>query len=428
MSELAALAERALEGAGRDTLVRARHARRLRVGIGAGSRAASLRSEETRLEVLCIREGRAARARTTDLSPDSLEAVASAAAEAAEALARDFGPGGHPGIPDPVPARTHQGYDAATARHELPALADVGEGAFESRSVEIALASSRGLRASERATIAELEVRSAFAVTRAAAVAVADIDVAGVIRRHAEPSGMGSATGPTGDFPAVLRAPAVAAVLGVLGRTAFNGALHAEGAGALAGRLGQRAAAPSINLSDSPRFPSTIPRSYDAEGVAKTPIPLIQDGVAHRVVHDLESAAQAAGGRASSTGHAADPLAGPAPRNLVLVGGGVASESELAAPIGRGALVTGLDAVTVTDPRTASFTARLAAGSCLLEDGRPAGALDAAIVSASALDLLGAVEALAAAPELVLGRTPGPNDYPHGTVCPALRVSRMTLR
>lgn len=423
---LAEIAEHALERAGEDTLVTARRARSLRVDTRDGTRRAGLRSDETRLEVLCTREGQAARATTTDLSPDAVDAVLVAAAGIAETLARTFGPGGHPGIPEPGPARAHEGYDPLTARHELPELEGLDEGAFESRSIELAYASSRGLRASERATVAELEVRSGPAVARSAAVAVAGIDIPGVISRGAAHQELPPVSAVTGEVPAVLRAAAVADVLEVLGRTAFNGALHAEGRGALAGRLGKRVAAPSINLSDSPRFSSTLPRSYDAEGVAKSPIPLIQDGVAHRVVHDLTSAALA-GGAAVSTGHGAGAVAGPAPRNLVLVGGGVAGEPELVAPVEHGVLVAGFEGVTITDPRNASFTARLAPGSCAIEGGRVVGLLDAAVVSASALELLGTVEALSATPELVLSASSDPTTYPHGTVCPALRLSSLRL-
>ena len=46
------------------------------------------------------------------------------------------------------------------------------------------------------------------------------------------------------------------------GESAFNGLAHAEGRGALAGRLGERVAAPTINLSDSPRYPRTLPRAF----------------------------------------------------------------------------------------------------------------------------------------------------------------------
>ena len=42
-------------------------------------------------------------------------------------------------------------------------------------------------------------------------------------------------------------------LLDLLGATALNGLAHAEGHGALAGRLGHTVAAPAINLADSPR-------------------------------------------------------------------------------------------------------------------------------------------------------------------------------
>ena len=138
---------------------------------------------------------------------------------------------------------------------------------------------------------------------------------------------------PAGTYPVVLGPEAVATLLDFLGGLAFNGLAHAEGRGALVGRLGTRVAAPSINLSDSPRFTGTLPRAFDAEGVAKQPVPLIQDGVANAVVHDLRSAARAGGG-ARSTGHATAPGGspwGPGPTNLVLIGGGAADEAELAA-------------------------------------------------------------------------------------------------
>ena len=111
----------------------------------------------------------------------------------------------------------------------------------------------------------------------------------------------------------MLEPDAVGALLDFLGGLAFNGLAHAEGRGALVGRLGTRVAAPTINLADSPRFARTLPRAFDAEGVPKAPLPLIQDGVAHAVVHDTRSAARAG---TTSTGHALAPggsAYGPAP-------------------------------------------------------------------------------------------------------------------
>ena len=52
----------------------------------------------------------------------------------------------------------------------------------------------------------------------------------------------------------VLEPDAVGELLHFLGTLAFDGLAHAEGRGALEGRLGTRVAAPAINLADSPRF------------------------------------------------------------------------------------------------------------------------------------------------------------------------------
>src|SRR5436190_1889343 len=75
-----------------------------------------------------------------------------------------------------------------------------------------------------------------------------------------------------GEYPVVLAPAAIAEMLGWLALSAFNGLAHAEGRGALVGRLGTRLVAPSINLSDSPRYPRTLPRAFDPEGIPKSPL------------------------------------------------------------------------------------------------------------------------------------------------------------
>jgi predicted Zn-dependent protease len=123
-------------------------------------------------------------------------------------------------------------------------------------------------------------------------------------------------------------------------------------------------AAARINLSDSPRYARTLPRAFDAEGVPKAPIPLIQDGVAHRVVHDTRSAALAGD---HSTGHATVPGGdgfGPVPTNLVLIGGGAADEAELAKPIKRGIYVTRLWYTNPVRPKETLITGVTRDGTC----------------------------------------------------------------
>ena len=169
------------------------------------------------------------------------------------------------------------------------------------------------------------------------------------------------------------------------------------------GRLGQRVAAPSISLSDSPRFPRTLPRAFDLEGVPKAPLPLIQDGVAHRVVHDTRSAARAGGG-ARTTGHATAPGGaglGPHPTNLVLIGGGAADEAELAAPIERGLYVTRFWYVNIVHEKQTLLTGMTRDGTFLIEDGRITRPVRDVRFTDSVLRILEATEALTATPRLV---------------------------
>jgi predicted Zn-dependent protease len=209
-------------------------------------------------------------------------------------------------------------------------------------------------------------------------------------------------------------------LLDLLGRTAFDGRAHAEGRGPLAGRLGTRVTASAINLADTPRFPRTLPRLFDAEGVPKAPIPLIQDGVAHRVVHDLASAAAAG---TAPTGHATAG-GGPRPHNLVLIGGGAQDEAELLGPVDRGVLVPTLEHARVVEAGSGLVEA-LAPVPLAIQDGRVGGPLAPLRLTDEPLRLLAATEALGAAQELTLVEDPG--DLPRGVVCPGLRTRDVPL-
>jgi predicted Zn-dependent protease len=232
---------------------------------------------------------------------------------------------------------------------------------------------------------------------------------------------------PAGEYPVVLAPAAVGEMLEWLGWAAFNGLAHAEDRGALVGRLGTRVVAPSINLSDSPRYPKTLPRAFDAEGVAKRPIPLIQDGVAHRVVHDTKSAAIAGDG-STTTGHAIEPGGaswGPLPTNLVLVGGGAAGEQELWSSVERGIYVTRLWYTNVVRPNETLITGVTRDGTFLIEDGRIAAPLEDLRLTDSILRVLGGVQALTAHTELWSEGEFYGRRFATGVVTPALRAASM---
>ena len=418
-AELSELAARALAASGGGAQARVLHERRVRAG--------ELR-ERLVVELAVARGGRVGLARTTDASETSLATAAAAAASACDGDRH----GGFPGWPEPAPGRAHEGWDPAVAQLAPSALP---AGVVEGRASRIAIAASTGLAVFERRT--RVVGADGSAALGPAALEAARAAWPGAGGTGPEAGGSGPRAGETGpqagrteptagalgagaaatvaagEHHAVLAPAAVAALLDALGRLVFGGLAVAEGRSPLAGRLGTRVAAAAINLSESPRFAGTLPRSYDAEGVPVAPVPLIQDGVAHRVVHDTRSGALAG---AASTGHAGRPggsPGGPWPRNLVLVGGGAGSESELLAPVEAGVHVSalrGLRAVAA-DSVSAVVEGRLVRGG---ELGPPLAPL---LFTGSPLDVLAAVEAMTMRQRLA----------PSGTVCPALRTDALRL-
>jgi PmbA protein len=439
------LAQRALAAAGAGDGVQATASRErslmLRFAASRPTQATAL--DDMSVELAVLRNGHVARASTNDVGDDALARCARRAAAAAEAAERAAGAGPYPGFPAPVPARAHAGHDGATAQldaaaggAELAAAFGVAEragleahGIWTAAEVETAVASSEGAAASNRVTDAFMKViciapsgRSGYASHTG--VAASALDGAALAERAA---GKAAARGEParlepGDYPVVMEPQALGWLLELLGVTAFNGLAHAEARGALVGRLGSSVAAPAINLSDSPRFPRTLPRAFDAEGVPKAPLPLIQDGVARGVVHDVLSASMAG---ASSTGHAlaaGGSSSGPLPTNLVLAGGGATDEAELCAPIERGVYVTRLWYANVVRPSETLVTAVSRDGTFLIEDGALTRPLADMRLTDSVLGILGRVQALTATPALVSDGEFYGRRFANGVACPAVRA------
>ena len=397
--------------------------------------------EDTSVELLCVRDGHVGTATTNRLDADGLAAAAARARDTAAASARS-GRGSYPGLPAPAPARAHDGFDAATAQLDPVVAASALASAFETCAragleafgiwtageVRTAIASSAGIALSEAVTDAHMHViardtrgRSGFA--SATAVASSAIDAATIAgAAAAKVTGEEPAELAPGSYTVVLDHDAVGTLLEFLGSLAFNGLAHAEGRGALCGRIGERVAAATVSLADSPRVPGTLPRAFDAEGVPKRPLPLIQDGVAHAVVHDIRSAALAG---AASTGHALEPggaADGPGPTNLVLAGGAAAGIEELCAPIDRGLYVTRLWYVNTVEPRNAILTGMTRDGTFLIEDGKIARPLRDVRFTDSALRILAATQALTASQRLVGDHDLYGRRFATGVLCPALRA------
>lgn len=438
------LAERALEHAGPEAQATVTAERSLLTRFARSAPTQATAVEGTEVEILSVCDGQTASAATTRLDAEALRAAGHAARRAAEALAA-AGPGAYPGLPGPAPpAPPHAGFDLATAELDpgtggaaLAAAFAAAQargleafGAWSAGAVTTAVASTAGLRETDAVTDAFLKViarddagRSGFAARTA--VAAADIDpAAAAAEAIAKVDASEPITLPPGEYPVVLDHAAVGTLLEFLGWLAFDGLAHAEGQGALCGRLGAPVAAPAITLADVPGGSGTLPRAFDAEGVPKLAIPLVEGGVARRVVHDTRSAAVAGDG-AVSTGHAVaagGSEEGPVPTNLVLAGGSADGVGALAAPIERGIYVTRLWYVNPVLPQEALLTGTTRDGTFLIEDGRITRPVRDVRFTDSALRILAATEALTEGRQLVSEGDFYGRRFAHGVVCPALRA------
>ncbi|WP_205699018.1 TldD/PmbA family protein [Conexibacter sp. SYSU D00693] len=381
--------------------------------------------EDLTVHVLVLHDGHPGTATTNRTDDEALRDAAARAKAAAAAARRAAGaPGDHPGLPAPpaTDAPEHAGFDAATAQLDAASAgaalglafercAEHGVeafGAWTAGDVATALASSRGVRASDRVTDAHMKVIARDAEGRSGwgaqtAVAAADVDPDWVARRALEklPREAPIELGP-GSYDVVLDRDAVGGLLEFLGWLAFDGLAHIEGRGAFDGKLGSAVAAPSITITDDPFARGTLPRAFDLEGTPKAPLALVDGGVARAVVHDSRSAARAGDG-ARSTGHALAPggaPGGPMPTNLALAPGDAADEHVLAAPIERGLYVNRLWYLNVVHPKQVLLTGTTRDGTFLIEDGRITRPVRDVRFTDSVLRLLSETEQLGAAPAL----------------------------
>jgi PmbA protein len=435
-----AAVEAAPEG---DALAHVTHERSLLLRFAGNRPTQATAVDDVTVELAVLVDGHLGRAATNQTDPDALSACADRALGAAEAAAATAAPTTHPGFPEVQSPRAHHGHDPATAALDpelggaalATTFATAEHHALEAHGIwtvaeeERAVATSTGGSAVDRTTDALMKViciapggRSGYAGD--VGVTAAGIDPEPLAERAAAKALAPGAPAelPPGEYPVVMEPRAVGSLLELLSDTALNGLAYAEGRGALVDRLGQQVAAPSINLADSPRFPATLPRAFDAEGVPKRPVPLIQDGVAKGVAHDLRSAALAG---AESTGHALVPGGapdGPRPYNLVLGGGGAADVEELCAPIDRGVYVTRFWYENVVRPKETLITAVTRDGTFLIEDGKVTRPLRDLRLTDSVLRILSRVQDLSAAQELTSEAEFYDRRFAYGVVSPALRA------
>ncbi len=360
-------------------------------------------------------------------------------AETAGAIARnsaeleDWG-----GLPEPTPIQEIAASFAeatASATPELradgvrsviaaaDAVGVISYGSFSTATEVIAVANSKGIRASQRRTTSQLltvamapDGGSGYA--ESAAVDVSSIDAAAIGREAADKAR--STANPVsvdpGDWPVVLEEYAVVDLLSMLGYMGFSAlAVQEERSFAEPGR---RVGSELVTIVDDGMDPATLPMAFDYEGVAKQRVSLIEGGVCRDVVYDAQTAARA--GR-SSTGHglpAPNPY-GPFPLNMAMAGGSESRE-ELIAGLERGLLVTRFHYTNPVHPKLAIVTGMTRDGTFLVEGGRIVGPVRNLRFTQSYLEAMAGTSAVSKERRTLRG------DF-GGVVVPAIRVDSWTF-
>jgi predicted Zn-dependent protease len=327
----------------------------------------------------------------------SMEAEAlRAALDRALAAARAAPPDrSFPGLPAPFPVRSlsTQAFDEETAALDAASKAPVLGRAFEraARSgatlsgrfhtvaEEVAVLSSRGVRAYHAGTRADVAL---FADTGGAqgfagdlSRAASRIDVGALLEtalQKALDARHPVALEP-GAYDVVLEPAALAEILEWMALVCFSARSAEDGSSYTADGLDQRVTGERVSIYDegASELPEAIPLPFDLEGMPKSRLDLLVRGVATGVAHDTRSAARAG---TLTTGHAAeDVLSGErmaVPTHLFFAPGDLPA-AELCARVERGILVTRFHYVCGTlDPRRASMTGMTRDGTFLIERGR----------------------------------------------------------
>jgi PmbA protein len=295
-----------------------------------------------------------------------------------------------PGFPGPAPlpeTPPGAGFVAATAEATAEARADrvgavcrralgaglVAAGACSTAVREEVVANSAGTYAYQAGTAARLltvvagDTSSGYSSRRGpdfAAIEAAEVaeEAAGKAERGRDPQDL-----EPGAYDVVLEPYAVDDLLSFVASLGLQGRALLERTSFATGKLGQRLLSEAITLRDDPLDPAGAVDRFDAEGVPKGPLTLVEAGVVRAVTYDTLTAARAG---TQSTGHAQRGASyyGPVATHLRLDPGALSRE-ELIGKVDRGLLITRFWYTRAVHPLSVTVTGMTRDSTFLIERG-----------------------------------------------------------
>ena len=325
------------------------------------------------------------------------------------------------GTADATPEFRAEGVRAVIAAADAAGV--MAYGAFSTDAEAVAVANSRGIRAAERRTSAQLltvhmSPDGGTGYAEDVSMDATTIDAAAIGREAATKARASdrAVTVPAGDYSVVLEEYAVVDITDQLGYLGFSALAVQEGRSFA--EPGRRIGSDLVTIVDDGSDRHGLPMAFDFEGVAKQRVSLVEAGICRDVVFDAQTAARA--GR-SSTGHglpAPNPW-GPFPLNAVM-SAGTTSREELIGGLERGLLVTRFHYTNVVHPKLAIITGMTRDGTFLVEGGRIVGPVHNLRYTQSYLDALAGVTAVSSERKTVRGSL-------GAAVVPALRIDGWTF-
>ncbi len=366
-------------------------------------------SEQSRhLSVRTVIDGRTARASTNRVDREGIDRVV----EQAIAITRSVEPDA-----ELLPMAEPASYESATRFFEATARAmpeeraqavaeairvvegskQTAAGIYSTGESNLALFNSRGVAAEYRETMARFSITAILEDSSGWAKASAchhrDLDPLALALSASRKAALSQAPREltAGKYTVILEP---AAVLDLVGQMAadFSATAIRDGRSFLNDRLGKKIFGDNITIHDDALHPLQAGAAFDAEGVPRKRLTLVDAGVPRDIAYCRQAAALAG---IDPTGHGF-PLPneyGEAPVNIVIAGGDT-PVAEMIASTARGILVTRLWYIREVDPYEKIFTGMTRDGTFLVEDGRVTSGVRNFRFNEGLMDMLSNVEAL----------------------------------
>lgn len=169
-----------------------------------------------------------------------------------------------------------------------------------------------------------------------------------------------------GEYITIFEPVAVSDLVRFLGYTSFGATAKQEGRSFMASQLGRNVMGDNVTIWDDALDPEGLILPFDAEGVPKQKVMLINRGVAQGVVYDSQTAHRE--GR-QSTGHVGSGYQGVVPTHMLMATGDM-PVSEMIKSTKRGILVTRFHYTHCPEPMRVIATGTTRDGTFLIEDGQ----------------------------------------------------------